>query len=798
MDLDNIQRKYGLPAPLPVVQNGKFATRFPLNLEHRGDDVFRFGGKYIGEIENIYDLLYKILTNQEIDASLALPYAIKITEDKLYIRDKTNSEWITIFDITKPNFPKEIELYELIYKAITHQVIGEDTSYPGQFKIEENILYVRDKDNLTWTQIGDVTKEFLGATEATQSILDQVNEILIEVQELKTELNRQIATTNETLTTALQAANEAMTSAQSINIRTFANVEEMKTSNTLKAGALAKTQGFYTTGDGGGADYLITNDIGDSEIDEASIITLQNSLYAKLLVRDYVNVKQFGAYGDGEHDDTEAIQKVLDKEKCNAYLPIGIYIISDTLYVNLLNGGLVGTNGKSIIKVQADFNKEKTAIHFYIPNATGDWATRYNHAVHVKDFSVIGNGCNSLSFGACTNDGTQNGWGCTNAIFSNISITNTHKALILGNHVYIILFERIYIEKYVDYCLYNPDFVNDSGENVTFINCTFYRGVINAYRCSLNMYGCTIHLENQIEHSSYGQIGHLFMDGSYDFTDCHFEILNPSKAVRYCIYSVGGQVNIQGGEFLAGGCAYKEAIFATNGWYYFTPSVINIVNVAMQYFLTRMDTENGVIAKGNVTIRAKGHMYNTNYSNTIQTKVYDTTNDAFKINYSAFTNYPLPLYIIDKNYTNYYDNAIVKQDGNKIDISNINNAIGKGGIYKIVAVNGHRACHYRLKATPLSPSNLQLQVQFGAEIVSYYGIMFINSNGQIINFDYNDSYHNDSSYAQVNTTGQALEIAYTIPIPAKADFILYGIGYNVPSAATSVSFSVDYCSCELI
>lgn len=354
MDLDNIQRKYGLPAPLPVVQNGKFAPRFPLNLEHRGDDVFQFGGKYIGEIENIYDLLYKILTNQEIDASLALPYAIKITEDKLYIRDKTNSEWITIFDITKPNFPKEIELYELIYKAITHQVIGEDTSYPGQFKIEENILYVRDEDNLTWTQIGDVTKEFLGATEATQAILKQVNEILTEVQELKTELNRQIATTNETLTTALQAANEAMTSAQSINIRTFNSVEEMKASNTLKAGALAKTLGFYAAGDGGGADYVITNDIGEDETDEASIIALQNELYAKLLIKDYINVKQMGAKGDSETDDTEILQKAINISR-KIVIPKGVFVVSKSLSLKD-NAVIYGIGEDSVIKKSGDEN----------------------------------------------------------------------------------------------------------------------------------------------------------------------------------------------------------------------------------------------------------------------------------------------------------------------------------------------------------------------------------------------------------------------------------------------------------
>lgn len=425
MDLDNIQRKYGLPAPLPVVQNGKFAPRFPLNLEHRGDDVFQFGGKYIGEIENIYDLLYKILTNQEIDASLALPYAIKITEDKLYIRDKTNSEWILIFDITKPNFPKEIELYELIYKAITHQVIGEDISYPGQFKIEENILYVRDKDNLTWTQIGDVTKEFLGATEATQAILEQVNEILTEVQELKTELNRQIATTNETLTTALKAANEAMTSAQSINIRTFNSVEEMKASNTLKAGALAKTLGFYTAGDGGGANYVINDDIGEDEADEASIIALQKGLYAKLLIDNYVNVKWFGAKGDGETDDTNALQLCFNyvKDGC-VTMPAGTYKTNDVLtvdkglklfgynatiksYVDSTKSALVysGSNSKGILEglfIRCD-NNGKTCFDI---KGTGGNLTLRNCQFMFGDYGVLadhtdGSSCNFLRMVNC-------------------------------------------------------------------------------------------------------------------------------------------------------------------------------------------------------------------------------------------------------------------------------------------------------------------------------------------------------------------------------------------------------------
>lgn len=164
----------------------------------------------------------------------------------------------------------------------------------------------------------------------------------VKPDELLTDIKQNVADANQSAQNAQQSADEAQeyaqnanANAQSINIRTFPNVETMKQANNLKTGGLIKTQGFYKSNDGGGADYVIVDEVGEDEADEASIITLQKGLYAKLLIQDYINVKQCGAKGDDKTDDTEAIQKSFDlvsKYGAKLIFPKAIYSVSKVTY----------------------------------------------------------------------------------------------------------------------------------------------------------------------------------------------------------------------------------------------------------------------------------------------------------------------------------------------------------------------------------------------------------------------------------------------------------------------------------
>lgn len=130
----------------------------------------------------------------------------------------------------------------------------------------------------------------------------------------------------------------------------FNTVAEMKANTELVAGDTCQTLGYYEVNDGGAGLYKIVND--NTLVDDGgSVHSIENGLKAKLVIKDWsINVKQFGAYGDGVHDDTTAIQNSLNKSH-NIYIPDGIYMINgyNQGWGHLTEGGVFPQSNSKII-----------------------------------------------------------------------------------------------------------------------------------------------------------------------------------------------------------------------------------------------------------------------------------------------------------------------------------------------------------------------------------------------------------------------------------------------------------------
>lgn len=93
---------------------------------------------------------------------------------------------------------------------------------------------------------------------------------------------------------------------------TYPNVASMKADTELTDGQLVQTQSYWDTQYGGSAYYDIVRST-SLTVDDGKCILLDNGLYAELHpINDTVTVNQFGAYGDGEHDDAMAIENALN------------------------------------------------------------------------------------------------------------------------------------------------------------------------------------------------------------------------------------------------------------------------------------------------------------------------------------------------------------------------------------------------------------------------------------------------------------------------------------------------------
>lgn len=385
--------------------------------------------------------------------------------------------------------------YIYIYRSTPTEPLVDFSD--SSFLTEENL----DLSSLQQLHLNEEMSDYL--------ILHKVpSGTLTEIRDAVESANNAADNAQQSAEDALNASEVAISNAHSINIRTFNSVEEMKASNTLKAGALAKTLGFYTAGDGGGADYVIVDDIGE---DEASIIALQKGLYAKLLVQDCVNVKQFGAKGDGVSDDTEALQKAFDFVKnysirmktgyedvnsegvvsISIIIPKGFYYITSTLTAYII--GSIKANDAMIVA-----SKEVTpAIIIEGVEATGDVGV-YSlcNTWKIEGLKVSCNNVFNLeekTIGIKFSENLKTDKWMTN--FTNMFIRGFYYGVELGNNTYNNVFINCMFKNCIR-CFHIPAQLTAAYERNTFISCTFADST-SAFECHrpdgmCSLFGCSL------------------------------------------------------------------------------------------------------------------------------------------------------------------------------------------------------------------------------------------------------------------------------------------------------------------
>lgn len=116
------------------------------------------------------------------------------------------------------------------------------------------------------------------------------------------------------------------------------SIAEMKAISNLIAGNIIRTVGYYSANDGGGATYIIRERL-ETDVEDLGVIHfIDDTLVAEMIINENINVKQFGAKGDGVTDDTTQIQNAINK--CNilnfdnsVYLTTGLNLKSNSIII---------------------------------------------------------------------------------------------------------------------------------------------------------------------------------------------------------------------------------------------------------------------------------------------------------------------------------------------------------------------------------------------------------------------------------------------------------------------------------
>lgn len=116
-------------------------------------------------------------------------------------------------------------------------------------------------------------------------------------------------------------------------VTAFSTVQNMIDNDFLANGVIARTMGYYSEGDGGGAYYKISSTISGTA-NEMDVITLSNNLYATYIPVDKINLKEIGATGVASDNADAYIARGLELASTynmKLFIPYGDYTLTEEL-----------------------------------------------------------------------------------------------------------------------------------------------------------------------------------------------------------------------------------------------------------------------------------------------------------------------------------------------------------------------------------------------------------------------------------------------------------------------------------
>lgn len=285
----------------------------------------------------------------------------------------------------------------------------------------------------------------------------------------------------------------------------YDTVEDMQSATNLIDGSYAKTLGYHEKNDDGKALYKIRNITNSDIVDNCSIIALDNEeLIAEYIADTEINVKQFGAYGDGTNDDTLAIQTAInyaeENEILDVYFPNGFYKITESLEITK------AINLKGAISTLYNTNTDVKSASLYWDGETGETMVKIPTGYFVNGYSIENIGFNGNSKSVTCIDLIRAKYTRIN----NCSFTHFGTGIAIENNSYHNIIEKCWFRSYETYGINIKQ--GTTPANSQIIRENIFTLTSNNYGIYINNANAVIIMNNMMEGSG-GSIKPIFIEG---------------------------------------------------------------------------------------------------------------------------------------------------------------------------------------------------------------------------------------------------------------------------------------------